>query len=247
MRQSILDMCKMSNQFRVQIEQLGIVIQEKQLQTFEAYYRTLIDWNQRMNLTAITNQTEVYIKHFYDSLTLANHVDISSIQSLADIGSGAGFPSIPLKIMFPHLNVTIIDSLKKRIHFLESLVEILSLKDVQCVHGRAEDTARDSRYRDSFHLVTARAVARLPVLNEFCLPFTKENGIFIAMKGSDYVHEVEEAQKSFKLLNAKVENIHVFTLPEENGQRANIVIRKIGPTPKMYPRKAGTPLKQPLI
>ncbi len=233
--------------FRTQVTQLGVEIEDLQLQKFDLYFRTLVEWNQHMNLTAITNESDVYIKHFYDSLTPVTNIDISTINNIADIGSGAGFPSIPLKIMFPHLRVTIIDSLKKRINFLENLVSKLSLTEVTCIHGRAEDIARVPQYRDSFELVTARAVARLPVLNEFCLPFTMRDGIFLAMKGSDYQNEIAEAQLSLNRLNGVIEHTQVFRLPEENALRANILIRKTASTPKMYPRKAGTPIKQPLI
>ncbi|UUZ91309.1 16S rRNA (guanine(527)-N(7))-methyltransferase RsmG [Paenibacillus sp. P25] len=150
----------------------GIKLSEQQLGQFEDYYRELVDWNERMNLTGITERDQVYMKHFYDSLSVSFFIPMKDVGTVADIGSGAGFPSIPLRIAFPHLRVTIIDSLNKRIQFLNHLVSVLGLSEVQCVHSRAEDAARQKEHRDHYDLVTARAVARLAVLNEFCLPFT---------------------------------------------------------------------------
>ncbi|WP_211326564.1 16S rRNA (guanine(527)-N(7))-methyltransferase RsmG [Paenibacillus flagellatus] len=222
-------------------------ITDTQWSQFETYYRELVEWNEKMNLTGITEREQVYIKHFYDSLSLSFFVPVSGVETLADIGSGAGFPSIPLKIMFPHLRVTIIDSLNKRIQFLNHLVQALGLVDVQCMHGRAEDEARKPELRDAFDLVTARAVAKLNVLNEFCLPFAKPGGLFVAMKGSDPEGEVTEAAFSLKELRGEVKVTHRFELPFEQSERHLIVIRKASPTPKKYPRKAGTPLKQPLM
>jgi 16S rRNA (guanine527-N7)-methyltransferase len=233
--------------FQSSILKQGLLPTMQQLNQFDIYYKTLVEWNQHMNLTAITDRKDVYVKHFIDSLTLASNVNLAEIDSIADIGSGAGFPSIPLKIMFPHLRVTIVDSLKKRIGFLETLMQRLALNNVNCIHGRAEDIARTPEHRDAYQLVTARAVARLPILNELCLPFTRINGVFISMKGSDYANEIKESEKSLQILKGKVENIYVFQLPEENATRANIVIRKVGLTPKLYPRKAGIPIKQPIV
>ena len=153
------------------LQEHGVVLSELQLEQFDAYYRELVDWNERMNLTGITEREQVYVKHFYDSLSLAFHLDLSKTDSVADIGSGAGFPSIPLKIVYPHLRVTIVDSLNKRITILRHVVETLNLNQVLCVHGRAEEVSRMAEHRDQYDLVTARAVARMSVLSEFCLPF----------------------------------------------------------------------------
>ncbi|QNK58055.1 16S rRNA (guanine(527)-N(7))-methyltransferase RsmG [Paenibacillus sp. PAMC21692] len=230
-----------------QLGERGVSISSRQLEQFEAYLEMLVDWNERMNLTGITERDAVYEKHFYDSISLSFFVDMNGIKSIADIGSGAGFPSIPLKICFPHLKVVIVDSLNKRISFLKALAERLELQDVECVHGRAEDIARLPLYRDQFDLATARAVARLNVLNEFCLPFVRPHGKFAAMKGAKSQEEMKEAGFSLKELKGKLIGEHGMLLPNEGSERHIVVIQKTGTTPQKYPRKAGTPLKQPLI
>ncbi len=232
--------------FAEQLEEKGIELSNLQLEQFESYYRLLVQWNEVMNLTGITEHAAVYEKHFYDSITASFHADMNKINSLADIGSGAGFPSIPLKICFPHLKIVIVDSLNKRIQFLNEVVKELGLDNVACLHGRAEDLARKEEYRDQFDMVTARAVAKLNVLNEFCLPFTKKNGIFIAMKGTQLLEEMKEAKKSLTELKGKVVSNHQLKLPIEQSDRHLVIIQKTDHTPKKYPRKAGTPLKQPL-
>jgi 16S rRNA (guanine527-N7)-methyltransferase len=233
-------------QFNELLQEQGITLTESQFKQFELYYQELVTWNEKMNLTGITEREQVYIKHFYDSVSLSFYVPIKEINTLIDIGSGAGFPSIPLKIVFPHLNITIIDSLNKRILFLENIVNQLKLSSVTCLHGRAEDFARNSKFRDHFDLATARAVAKLNALNELCLPFVKKNGHFIAMKGSDPLVEIQEAEFSFKELKSELVKIHSFVLPVEQSKRHIIVIRKYSDTPNKYPRKAGIPLKDPL-
>lgn len=172
-------------QFTQLLQERGISLTAEQLAQFDLYYKELVTWNEKMNLTGITEREQVYTKHFYDSISLAFFLDINEITNLADIGSGAGFPGIPLKICFPHLKLTIVDSLNKRISFLQHVSTTLGLTDVQLIHGRAEDVARKFTHRDAYDLVTARAVARLSLLNEFCLPFTRKDGVFAAMKGSD--------------------------------------------------------------
>jgi 16S rRNA (guanine527-N7)-methyltransferase len=234
-------------QFSDLLKTQGVFISGKQLNQFAVYYNQLVAWNEKMNLTGITEREQVYIKHFYDSVSLSFYFSVGDIVTLADIGSGAGFPSIPLKILFPHLKVTIVDSLNKRILFLRHIVNELNLADVDCVHGRAEDISRLAVYRDQFDLVTARAVARLNALNEFCLPFAKKGGYFIAMKGSDPNDELYEAKFSLSELNAKLLNIHSFELPIEQAKRHIIIFEKIANTPGKYPRRAGLPLKEPLV
>jgi 16S rRNA (guanine527-N7)-methyltransferase len=229
------------------LKEHGFGLSDEQGNLFDIYYRELVEWNEKINLTAITEKEQVYIKHFYDSLSLAFFVDLTHVHTLADIGSGAGFPSIPLKIMFPHLKVTIVDSLNKRILFLKQLIEKLSLNNVNCVHGRAEDVSRIPVFRDQFDLVTARAVAKLSVLNEFCLPFVKKGGFFVAMKGSDVSDETEEAVYSLKELKGRIIESNRMELPIEQSVRHLIRIEKVGSTPDKYPRKAGLPLKSPLI
>ena len=224
----------------------GIVLNEQQWMKFEQYHSLLAEWNQKMNLTAILDRDDIYVKHFYDSISLSFFVPLSDIETIADIGSGAGFPSIPLKIVYPHLKVTIIDALNKRITFLRHLVETLGLEHVDCVHARAEDAARLPEHRDAYDLVTARAVAKMNVLNELCLPFVKRSGLFVAMKGSQIKQELGEAETSFRLLNGELEHVHRFLLPEEQAERHLVVVRKMGDTPKKFPRKAGDPARHPL-
>ncbi|MNV25861.1 Ribosomal RNA small subunit methyltransferase G [compost metagenome] len=214
---------------------------------FETYYRELVSWNEKMNLTGITDRDQVYTKHFFDSLSLAFFVNMEKVESLADIGSGAGFPGIPLKIAFPHLQLTIADSLSKRISFLQHVCDELGLKGVTLVHGRAEDIGRLPAHRDHYDLVTARAVARMALLNEFCLPFARKGGEFAAMKGSDPMEEVAEASFSLKELRAELVKVESFKLPVEESDRHIVLIRKNGGTPAKYPRKAGLPAKQPLL
>lgn len=233
--------------FAKMLQEHGITIDDRQQQQFDIYYHELVEWNEKINLTAITEREQVYLKHFYDSLSLAFHFDVTKINLLADIGSGAGFPSIPLKIVFSHLQITIVDSLNKRITFLKELAAKLGLSNVNCVHGRAEDIGRLPAYRDQFDLVTARAVARLNVLNEICLPFVKKGGTFIAMKGSDMEIEIEEAAFSLQQLKGKLEKVDRMELPIEHSIRHFVHIHKSAPTPGKYPRKAGTPLKNPLV
>ncbi|RIX47053.1 16S rRNA (guanine(527)-N(7))-methyltransferase RsmG [Paenibacillus nanensis] len=240
-------MDKTTQWFVAALEEKGISLSPRQLEQFETYFTMLVDWNDRMNLTGITERDAVYEKHFYDSVSLSFFVDLNQVGSIADIGSGAGFPSIPLKICFPHLKVLIVDSLNKRIGFLKALSEALGLEQVECVHGRAEDIARMPEYRDRFDLATARAVARLNVLNEFCLPFVKPGGFFAAMKGSQSDEEVKEAAVSLRELKGRLKSEFGFSLPHEQAERHIVLVEKKEPTPRKYPRKAGTPLKQPLI
>lgn len=235
------------NWFINKMEESGISLSSLQLEQFETYYRLLVEWNERMNLTGITERDAVYEKHFYDSASLSFFVPMNDVKNIADIGSGAGFPSIPLAICFPHLKVTIVDSLNKRITFLKHLVEQLNLPQVECVHGRAEDIARLPEHRDQYDLVTARAVARLNVLNEFCLPFVRKGGLFAAMKGAQSTDEVTEAAFSLRELKGKIKASHQLSLPNEQSERHIVIIEKTDNTPKKYPRKAGTPIKQPLV
>lgn len=233
-------------QFSTRVREQGLELSSRQLEQFEIYYNELVDWNERMNLTAITEREQVFLKHFYDSLTLAFHVKLDQVTTMADIGAGAGFPSIPLKIAFPHLKLTIVDSLNKRIHFLNHLVERLQLQDVKAIHARAEEAGRNKELRDRFDLVTARAVARLSVLNELCLPFVRPGGIFAAMKSAQTSDELQEAKRSIELLKGKLEFVHTFTLPVEEAERNIVVLKKSEMTPAKYPRKPGTPGKEPL-
>jgi len=234
------------SQFQQQLEQKGISLSNEQLQQFERYYELLVQWNEKMNLTSITEKKEVYLKHFYDSISAAFYFDFSKPLSICDVGAGAGFPSIPLKICFPHLHISIVDSLKKRITFLEHLASELKLTNVAFYHDRAETFGKNKEFRESFDLVTARAVARLSVLSELCLPLVKVEGHFLALKASSAEEELEKAQKAVKTLGGTLEEMNNFSLPIEESERNIIVIRKDRPTPKKYPRKPGTPNKMPL-
>jgi 16S rRNA (guanine527-N7)-methyltransferase len=234
--------------FHAQLLSKNIELSEQQMAQFETYYKELIAWNEKTNLTGITDREEVYVKHFYDSLSVSFFVSMRDVLHMADIGSGAGFPSIPLKIVFPHLKVTIVDSLNKRIQFLNHLTNTLELSGISCVHGRAEDVARMPQHRDHYDLVTARAVAKLAVLNELCLPFTAVSGTFVAMKGSEFEQELEDSAFSLNELRSKYIYTRKLSLPDQDSSTRNLIfIRKFSPTPKAYPRKAGTPLKSPLF
>ena len=233
--------------FTDRLKKQGIELGERQLEQFETYYTLLVEWNEKMNLTGITEREQVYEKHFYDSLTLAFYVDMKKVGNLADIGSGAGFPGVPLKIVFPHLKLCIIDSLNKRITFLKAVSEGLGLKGAEFLHGRAEDWGHKHGYRDAFDLVTARAVARLAVLNEFCLPFVKPEGTFAAMKGTDPAEEIAESKKSLRELRGELQSVEAFRLPFDDSERHIIRIGKTAITPYKYPRNPGLPLKSPLI
>ena len=224
----------------------GFRLTEQQLQQFETYYHTLIEWNQKMNLTAIEEPTEVAYKHFVDSACLLRVVPDLQQKSMIDIGTGAGFPGVPLKIMEPALNLTLFDSLNKRITFLQELCKQLGLQGVQAVHGRAEEFGIKPEYRAQYDLATARAVARMPVLLEICLPFVKKGGIFIALKGPELENEIAESSNALKELGGKVIDVQQFTLADGAYTRNLAVIEKVKDTPKKYPRKAGTPKKKPL-
>lgn len=240
-------MDRVQSRFAGQLEGLGLELSPQQAEQFEAYFRLLVEWNGKMNLTAITGREAVYEKHFYDSLTVASVVALAGPLRLADIGSGAGFPAVPLKIMFPDLRITIVDALAKRIRFLEEVVRTLGLADVVCLHARAEDAARMAEHRDRHDVATARAVARLATLNELCLPFVRAGGVFVAMKGADVAAELEESLFGAARLNARLKDVRRLTLPEEGAARHLIVWEKMGPTPPQYPRKAGVPARSPLL
>jgi 16S rRNA (guanine527-N7)-methyltransferase len=234
-------------EFRSLLEEKDFPITDEKMAQYEQYYEELVEWNEKVNLTAITDKEEVYLKHFYDSLTLALHVDFDyKGPTLCDVGSGAGFPSIPLKIMYPELEVTIVDSLQKRIRFLESLVATLNLAGVSLYHDRAETFGQNKNFRASFDYVTARAVARMSVLSELCLPLVKKNGFFIAMKGSDGLTEMLTAEKAIATLGGKIEEEIIFDLPQDAGERQIFLIEKRKETPNKYPRKPGTPNKNPI-
>ena len=226
--------------------QQGIELTDRQKDQFERYFELLVEWNEKINLTAITEKNEVYLKHFYDSIApvLQGLIDNQELK-LLDIGAGAGFPSLPMKIIYPQLDVTIIDSLNKRINFLKLLAEELKLDKVHFYHGRAEDLAQDKAFRAQFDLVTARAVARMQVLSELTIPYLKVGGKLLALKASNAPEELEEAKNALNLLFSKVQDNLSYALP--NGDpRFITVVEKKKETPNKYPRKAGMPNKRPL-
>ncbi|PIC85698.1 MULTISPECIES: 16S rRNA (guanine(527)-N(7))-methyltransferase RsmG [unclassified Sporosarcina] len=233
-------------QFYEALQEKGFELSDTQKQQFKRYFEVLVEWNEKMNLTAITDAPSVYLKHFYDSITSAFYVDFTKYESVCDVGAGAGFPSIPLKIIYPHLHVTIVDSLNKRITFLNHLAGELKLENVAFVHARAEEFGRNPKYREQFDVVTARAVARLSVLSELCIPLAKQGGLFVSMKGAAASEEMKDATRAVKLLGAVLQNEHEFLLPEENSERHIFVFEKKKQTPKKYPRKPGVPNKTPI-
>ena len=225
----------------------GISLSDTQMEQYNRYFELLVEWNEKINLTAITEPKEVAIKHMIDSITAYDENLFKDGTTVIDVGTGAGFPGLPLKIFCPEIKLTLMDSLNKRIKFLQTVVEELGLKDVECVHARAEEGARNKKYRESFDIAVSRAVARLPILCEYCLPFVKKGGHFIALKGMQYHDEAEEAAKAIKVMGGSKTEIRPVKLPELDDKRAVITITKTMPTPKAYPRKAGTPTKNPIV
>lgn len=234
-------------EFRTAVLEMGLALDDKQMAQYARYYELLVEWNEKINLTAITERDEVYLKHFYDSITLGLHTDVlEGEMTLCDVGAGAGFPSIPLKIAYPNLKVTIVDSLNKRINFLELLFKELGLEGVRCYHDRAETFGQNPEHRAAYDIVTARAVARMSVLSELCVPLVKKGGYFVAMKAASSKEELDDAKAAIATLGGKVEEDYAFELPKEEGERHIILIKKAKETPKKYPRKPGLPNKKPL-
>ncbi|MCY8836586.1 16S rRNA (guanine(527)-N(7))-methyltransferase RsmG [Bacillus atrophaeus] len=233
-------------EFTSGLAEKGISLSSRQLEQFELYYEMLVEWNEKINLTSITEKKEVYLKHFYDSITAAFYVDFKQVNTICDVGAGAGFPSLPIKICFPHLQVSIVDSLNKRITFLEKLAEALQLENTSFYHDRAETFGQRQDLRESYDIVTARAVARLSVLSELCLPLVKKNGLFVALKAASAEEELKAGKKAITTLGGELEQVHSFKLPLEESDRNIIVMRKEKNTPKKYPRKPGTPNKSPI-
>lgn len=230
--------------FRNSMNSIGIELTDSQLNAFETYYDMLIDRNKLMNLTAITEFDEVMDKHFLDSTYLFRSIKLEADYKLIDIGTGAGFPGIPLKIVFPELKITLLDSLNKRVGFLNDLIEELNLNDIEAIHGRAEDIARNKAYRASYDIAVSRAVANLSTLSEYCLPFVKIGGKFVSYKSGDCADEVDNAKAAIHLLGGKINKIDEFSY--SNNSRSFIVIDKVMNTSNKYPRKAGLPSKKPL-
>lgn len=234
------------SEFKEKIFQLNLRMTDQMEEQFSIYYDLLNEWNQVMNLTAITEFCEVVEKHFLDSVSLGYYLNFSYRQNVIDIGTGAGFPGIPLKIMFPELHITLADSLNKRIKFLNEVILQLGLENVSAIHARAEDLAREQEHRERYDICVSRAVANLASLSEYCIPFVKMGGKFISYKSGEIKNEVEKAEKAICLMGGKLKEVIEFKLPDTEYHRSFVVIEKIEHTPEKYPRKAGMPGKNPL-
>ena len=229
------------------LDELEISLSQEQVEKFLAYYEMLTERNKVMNLTAITEFEEVIEKHFLDSLSLVKAVSLKGRKlRLLDLGTGAGFPGIPLKIAYPEIEMVLMDSLNKRVLFLQEVTEKLRLEGIVSVHGRAEEMARKREYRENFDLCISRAVANLASLSEYCIPFVRPGGLFVSYKSGDVEEELGQSGRAVKLLGGSVRDVVKFQLPNTEMGRSLVVIEKVKPTPKAYPRKAGTPGKEPL-
>lgn len=225
-------------------KQLQINLNENQIEQFYQYMELLVEWNKKMNLTAIIEPNEIILKHFIDSLTINNY--LKQAETILDIGTGAGFPGIPLKIVEKEKKITLLDSLNKRIQFLQVVIQTLKLEKIEAIHGRAEEFIKQEAKREVYDIVVSRAVARLNILLEYMLPFTKIGGKCICMKAIDIQEELQEAEKAMKLLGGEIEKVDTISLPGSDIKRNIIIIKKVNSTPKKYPRKAGTPTKEPI-
>lgn len=223
---------------------IDIELNEEQLDMFYLYMNLLLEWNEKINLTAITDPQEIIIKHFIDSLTISKY--IKNKQNLIDVGTGAGFPGIPLKIVNEDIKITLLDSLNKRIYFLNEVIEKLNLKNIEAKHGRVEEFGKNKNYREKYDIATSRAVANLTTLSEYLIPLVNIGGEVISMKGQEINEEVSNAKNAIKILGGKIENIDEFYLPDSDIKRNIIIIKKVENTPAKYPRKPGTPAKEPI-
>lgn len=235
-----------TSQLKEDLDLLGVSLTERQTEQFLMYYEMLVEWNGFMNLTAITEYEEVTKKHFVDSISLIKAFDVMKPVSVIDVGTGAGFPGLALKIAFPNLKMTLLDSLNKRIHFLNEVIEKLALTEIDTIHGRAEDYARPGKLREKYDLCVSRAVANLSTLSEYCLPFVKKGGFFVSYKSEKISEEVKAARGAISVLGGEVKEQVEFLLPNSDIYRNLFVIEKIKACPAKYPRKAGLPAKEPL-
>ena len=235
-----------TDRFLKSLEKLNIHLNEKQVYQFIKYYEMLIETNKVMNLTAITDFDEVIDKHFVDSLALIQAIDLNKELKVIDVGTGAGFPGIPLKIAFPELDILLLDSLNKRIHFLDQVISELGLENIQTIHGRAEDFGKNPLYREKFDLCVSRAVANLSTLSKYCVPFVQVDGYFISYKSGKVQEELDASRHAVDILGGKVEKCLNYALADTDMERSLVVIHKLKPTKKAYPRKAGKPSREPL-
>ena len=234
----------MEKSFKEKLIQKSPELTLEMQQQFEDYMKLLLEWNEKINLTAITEEDDIILKHFVDSLRISKY--IKEGKTIVDVGTGAGFPGIPVKIARKDVKVTLVDSLNKRILFLQDVIEKLQLKQIETLHFRAEEFGQNKKYRESFDIATSRAVANLSTLVEYLLPLVKVGGICICMKGSEIKEELESSKNAIQTLGGEIEQIEEFTLPESDIKRNIVVIKKVKGTPKRYPRKPGTPSKEPL-
>ena len=234
-------------QFIKDLKEFNIDITNEQLEKFEKYTSLLLDWNEKINLTAITDIPDIYKKHYLDSLSIVKCIDVTDKEyTLLDLGTGAGFPGIPLKIMFPNLNITLVDSLNKRIDFLNIVIDELNLENINAIHSRAESLAHNDNYREQFDFVVSRAVANLAVLSEYCIPFVKPEGYFVSYKSGNSKDEIVQSKNAIGMLGGKLTSVTDFILPNSDLSRSNVLIKKIKHTEERFPRKEGTPSKKPL-
>ena len=228
------------------LKKIDINYNEETIRSFKKYKDLIIEWNKKINITSIDSEEEIYLKHFIDSIIIKKYVIIKKGSKTIDIGTGGGFPGIPLKLIDNDMKITLLDSLNKRIKFLNEVVKELNLEEVDCIHARAEELGQDKNYREKYDYGFSRAVASLNVLLEYSLPFIKKNGLFIAFKGSNFKDEIQESKNSLNILGGEIIDIKEYSLPETDISRSMIVVKKIKDIPKKYPRKPGTPNKKPL-
>ena len=240
-----MDIKEFKETFNEYLAELNIKLEEKQIEQFYNYMNILICWNEKMNLTAITEEKEIIIKHFVDSITIYKY--IKDDKSLIDVGTGAGFPGIPIKILKPDMKIVLLDSLNKRVRFLEEVINKLELKNIIAIHGRAEDFGKDINYREKFDVATSRAVANLPTLLEYLAPFVGVNKKCICMKGQDVEEELKKAEKAINLFGLKMQEVETFLLPRTDMKRNLVVLYKEKSLDKRFPRKAGMPAKEPIV
>lgn len=228
------------------MKMISVELTDKQVSQFIKFYEMLVEWNKVMNLTGITEYDEVVMKHFVDSLSIVKVNGFDNVTSIIDVGTGAGFPGIPLKIVFPEIKITLLDSLHKRIKFLNAVIDELELENIETIHGRAEDFSKKEDYREQYDLCVSRAVANLATLSEYCLPYVKEDGYFLPYKSGDIKEEAANSKKAVKILGGNIEDIISFEIPDTDMARTILKIHKTKATPKRFPRKAGLPTKEPI-